>query len=80
MNSSINTKLRIGEIPKYEKVLAEGHDVIPVCLIGDPAYHLLPFFMKEYPGRGKKQREKYFGYKLSSGRIAIENAFGKLKP
>ena len=36
--------------------------------------------MKEYLWGGKKQREKCCGYKLSSARITIENAFGKLKP
>ena len=35
--------------------------------------------MKEYPGEGEKQREKYFNNKWSSARIAIENAFGKLE-
>ena len=44
LNSSIDKKLRNGEIPKCEKVLLEGHDAIPACLIGDPAYPLLPFF------------------------------------
>lgn len=53
----------------------EGHDAISVCLNGDPAYPLFPF----YPGGGKNQREKYFGNKLSSARITIQNAFGRLK-
>ena len=48
LNSLINAKIRIGEIPKCEKV----------CLFGDPAYPLLPFLMKEYPRRrGKNLRE-----------------------
>ena len=54
LNSSINRKLRNREC---EKVLVEGRDVITIYLIGDPAYPLFPFIMKEYPGRGEKQRE-----------------------
>ena len=58
LNFLTDTMIRIGEIPKCEKILVEGHDAIPVCLIGYPAYPLLPFLMKEYPRRGgKNQRE-----------------------
>ena len=60
LNSSINRKLRNREC---EKVLVEGRDVITIYLIRDTAYPLFPFIMKEYPGRGEKQREKYFNYK-----------------
>ena len=35
--------------------------------------------MKQYPKGGKDDRKKFFGYKLSSARIVIENAFGQLK-
>ena len=34
--------------------------------------------MKEYPKGGKDERE-CFGYRLSSARIAIENAFDRLE-
>ena len=43
LNSSVNEKLRKAETPKCEKVLVEGHNTAHVCLIGDPAYPLLPF-------------------------------------
>ena len=52
---------------------------VPICILGDPAYSLLPFLMKEYPKGGKDEREQYFGYRLSSARMVIENAFGRLK-
>ena len=35
--------------------------------------------MKEYPTGGKDAKEQYFSYKLSSARIVIEYAFGRLK-
>ena len=52
---------------------------IPICILGDPVYPLLPFSVKEYPKDGKDEREQYFGYRLSSARMVIENAFGGLK-
>lgn len=79
LNSTLNKKLRNGDIPPCAKVIVPGEDPVPVSLLGDPAYLLLPFLMKEYPGGGRNEREKYFGYKLSSARIVIENAFGRLK-
>ena len=53
---------------------------VPICILGDPVYPpLLPFLVKEYPKGGKDEREQYFGYRLSSARMVIENAFGGLK-
>ena len=50
-----------------------------ICNLGDPVYPLLPFLMKEFPKGGKNEREQYLGYRLSSARMVIENAFGRLK-
>ena len=35
--------------------------------------------MKEYPTGGKDVHEQYFSYRLSSTRMVIECAFGRLK-
>ena len=48
-------------------------------LLGDPAYPLLPYVTKEFSWGGKNDRERFFSYKLSSARIVIENAPGRLK-
>ena len=71
--------LRNEVIPKCEKVIVDGEISVPVCILREPTYPLLPFETKEYPNGGKDHREKFFGYKLSSARIVIENAFVQLK-
>lgn len=35
--------------------------------------------MKEFPGGGHTLQEQYFGFRLSSARMVIECAFGRLK-
>ena len=78
-NSTINQYLRDGVIPRCPKVIVEGEDPVPVCIVGDPAYPLLPYLMKEFAKGGSTVQEQFFGYKLSSARMIIECAFGRLK-
>ena len=78
-NSKLNSLLRSHEIPPCPRAIISGEDPIPVFLLGDPAYPLLPYLMKEYANGGSTPREQYFGYKLCSARNVIECSFGRPK-
>ena len=78
-NSSINNMLRDGTIPSYRKVIVLNEDPVPICILGDPAYPLLPYLMKEYATGGNTPEEQFFSYRLSSARMVVECAFGRLK-
>ena len=47
-NSTINEMFRDGSQPLLHRSLLPGFDKIPVLLLGDPAYTLLPYCMKEF--------------------------------
>ena len=47
-NSALNGMFRDGTIPKYQRTIVEGEPAVPVCILGDLAYPLLPFLMKEF--------------------------------
>ena len=79
LQSHLNQKLQKKFFPYCGKQIVEGETNVPICILGDPAYLLLPFLMKEYPKGEKDEREQYYGYRLSSVRMVIENAFGRLK-
>ena len=47
-NSSINDKLQSNKLPGIFQSVVPGCNLVPNYLIGDPAYPLTPFCMKEY--------------------------------
>ena len=58
--SSLNEKFRNGHIPPCPNVFVDGEDPVPVCILGDPAYPLLPFLRKEFSNGGKKMHRSSF--------------------
>ena len=77
-NSRINTLLRDQKLPMVYREVFIGHDKVPPILLGDPAYPLLPYCMKEYPST-QSNEEVIFNTMLRSARNPIECAFGRLK-
>ncbi len=65
--------LREQKLPMLYKEICTGYDKIPPILLGDPAYPLLPYCMKEYP------EEVIFNKILCSAPNPVECAFGHLK-
>jgi hypothetical protein len=77
-NSSINCKLRRNILPSTFQCPVEGGEKIQNYLIGDSAYPLVPFCIKEYDTCSNNQ-QVIFNNMLRSARNPIECAFGRLK-
>ena len=78
-NSSLNSLIKNQLIPSCARVIINGEPKVLVCFLGDPAYTPLPLMVKEFTNGGKSLEEQFFGHCLSSPRMVIECAFGRLK-
>lgn len=65
--------LKDGTVPLYAKRIAQDRDPVSVFFVGRSS-----IFSCSVVGE-KHDMERFFSFKFSSVRIAIENAFGQLK-
>ncbi|XP_028414901.1 putative nuclease HARBI1 [Dendronephthya gigantea] len=79
VNSSVCKMLKDGTIPTCPKVIVQNLPPVPICILGDPAYPLNTYLMKEYEAGGITEAEQFYGFRLSSARMVIECANGRLK-
>ena len=78
-NSSLYQRGQSGNLLPDWKEQVDGTD-IPLIMLGDPAYPLLPWLMKAYPNNDHLIREqKQFNYRLSKARVMVEHGYGYLK-
>ena len=77
-NSSICKRLRSSDLPTIFQTISNSEVKIPNYLIGDPAYPLLPYCMREY-STCKSNEEAVFNVMIRSARNPIECVFGHIQ-
>ncbi|XP_038053730.1 protein ANTAGONIST OF LIKE HETEROCHROMATIN PROTEIN 1-like [Patiria miniata] len=78
-NSSIFQLGEAGQLFPPTTRMIEGV-VVPIVILADSAYPLLPWVMKPYLDNGALTRDmKTFNYRLSRARMVTENTYGRLK-
>ena len=63
-------------VPQSVQILAGVP--VPVVILGNPAYPLLPWLLKPHPGTGLSTKASKFNTRLSRARVVVECAFGWL--
>ena len=78
-NSSFFYRVNSGVyLPNWTREIKEVD--VPLCILGDPAYLLLPWLMKLYAESvALTNSQRVFNYRQSRARMVVENAFGRLK-
>ncbi|XP_065437712.1 uncharacterized protein LOC101931329 isoform X1 [Chrysemys picta bellii] len=76
-NSGLFRRLQEGIYFPDHKITV-GDVEMPIVILRDPAYPLMPWLMKPYIGALDSEKE-LFNYPLSKCRMVVEYAFGRLK-
>ncbi|KAG6934499.1 hypothetical protein G0U57_016940, partial [Chelydra serpentina] len=76
-NSGLFRRLQEGIYFPDQKTTV-GDVEMPIVILRDPAYPLMPWLMKPYTGVLDSEKE-LFNYRLSKCRMVVECAFGRLK-
>ncbi|XP_065438983.1 uncharacterized protein LOC135981276 [Chrysemys picta bellii] len=76
-NSGLCERLQQGTYFPDQKITV-GDVEMPIVILGDPVYPLMPWLMKPYTGTLDSSQE-LFNYRLSKCRMLVECAFGRLK-
>jgi len=63
------------DLPEPKEV---GGKLLPHVILSDDAFSLKTYNMKPYPGKFLPMDQRIFNYRLSRGRMVVENAFGIL--
>ena len=58
----LNSHFKTGKIPALKKQIVEDEEPIPIFLLGDPAYPLLPFLMKDIQTVAAHLKNNTLGY------------------
>ena len=78
-SSGIYQRANNKEILQGDSMLVGDQD-IPISLVGDSTYPLLPWLMKPFDMTSSlTEQQKTFYYRISRGRVVVEIAFGRLK-
>lgn len=75
-NSTLSDRVERG-LPVRDRVI--NGIVIPLHILGNPAYALPANIIKGYTGRNLTPEQESFNVYHSAARMMVENAFGRLK-
>ena len=68
LDDEVHTLFKTGVISPCPRCILNDKAPVPVFLLRDPAYPLMPYLMKEYHSGGSNHHEQYLGIKLWSAR------------